>query len=292
MGENQFSKGEAIRFGWTAMKTNFGFFIGVLMIIIFFQTVEHWLGQTANRRFVIKEDFQQVSDDTQGLYQDLVFNGYITQEGEILEKFRKVTRYEDMELSAPYDAQKEDIHRVMFEVVTQVPSAKIPLYILGFLFWLIGMGIQLGMMKICLKFSKEEKAELGDLFSCYHLLFKYLISSICYFVILLIGILLLIVPGIIFAIKCQFFGYLIVDQDSGPIDALKKSWAMTKGHKWNLFVFSCLVGIINILGLLCLVIGLFASIPATAVAVAYVYYKLRGRSTHQGPEFITANPMS
>ena len=88
----------------------------------------------------------------------------------------------------------------------------------------------------------------------------------------------MIVPGIIWAIKFQFFSYFIVDKEVGPIEALKKSAAITKGAKWDLFVFGALLGLINLAGALCVVVGLFATIPTTMVAIAFIYRKLLAES--------------
>ena len=104
--------------------------------------------------------------------------------------------------------------------------------------------------------------------------FDYLIGSILYGLIVVVGLILLIIPGIIWAIKFQFFDYLIVDKGLGPIDALEKSSDITRGVKWDLFAFGILLAIINILGFLCLVVGLFVTIPVTLVAMAFVYREL------------------
>ena len=85
---------------------------------------------------------------------------------------------------------------------------------------------------------------------------------------------MLIIPGIIWGIKFQFFSYFIVDKGLGPIEALKRSSTITKGAKWDLFLFGLLVWLINLLGALCLLVGLFATIPTTGVAMAFVYHKL------------------
>ena len=134
--------------------------------------------------------------------------------------------------------------------------------------------IGMGLIKICLRFCDGEKGEFSDLFSCYPLFFKYLIGSILYGLIVVVGLILLIIPGIIWAIKFQFFDYLIVDKGLGPVDALEKSSEITRGVKWDLFAFGILLVIINILGFLCLVVGLFVTIPVTLVAMAFVYREL------------------
>jgi len=41
-----------------------------------------------------------------------------------------------------------------------------------------------------------------------------------------------------------------------------------------LSLFDLLLGLINLLGAICLLIGLFATIPTTMVATAFVYRKL------------------
>jgi len=156
---------------------------------------------------------------------------------------------------------------------------------------IIGMGI----IKICLRFCDGEKGEFSDLFSCYPLFFKYLIGSILYGLIVVVGLILLIIPGIIWAIKFQFFDYLIIDKGLGPIDALEKSSEITSGIKLDLFSFAILIGIINLVGLLCLLVGLFVTIPITMVATAFVYRKLMPKMPQEycmSPDQQLPDPMS
>ncbi len=138
---------------------------------------------------------------------------------------------------------------------------------------LISFVIQLGIIRIVLKLIDKHKPTYKDLFY-YKPLINYFFSSIVYSVIVGIGFLLLIIPGIILSIKLQFYTYFIVDKNAGPIEALQKSWEVTKGVKWNLFLFWWLLVGINILGALALGVGLFATIPTTMVAIGYVYRKL------------------
>jgi len=140
--------------------------------------------------------------------------------------------------------------------------------------FVLSMIIVMGVIKICLRFCDGAKGEFSDLFSCYPLFFKYLVGSILYGLIVVVGLILLIIPGIVWAIKFYFFDYLIVDKGLGPVDALEKSSEITRGVKWDLFAFGILLVIINMLGFLCLVVGLFVTIPVTMVAIAFAYRKL------------------
>lgn len=146
--------------------------------------------------------------------------------------------------------------------------------LVSIVFWIVNALIQAGEIKIALKFIDGKKGEFSDLFSQSPILLNYIAGSILYGLIVFAGLLLLVVPGIIWAIKLQFFGYLIVDKGMGPIEALKASWEITKGVKMQLFLLALAnIGVI-ILGVLALVIGLFVAIPTTVLASAYVFRKL------------------
>ena len=142
------------------------------------------------------------------------------------------------------------------------------------LFWVLHIVLDIGLVKIALKLTADQKPELADLFNHYPLFWKYLGGAILSGLIILGGLILLIVPGIYFAVKLQFVTYLIIDQGLGPIDAIKKSWEITGGNFWNLFLFGLVIVLINVLGFLALVVGLLWAIPTAAIATAFVYKKL------------------
>lgn len=133
--------------------------------------------------------------------------------------------------------------------------------------------IDMGLIRIAIKFAEREKAVFSDLFYTPSLI-NYVLTSIMSAVIVLMGLILFIIPGIIFALRVQFSKYLVIDKGLGPVEAIQKSWKMTKGVSFNLFLFAILLMLINLLGLLAFVVGLFISVPLTMVANAFVYRKL------------------
>ncbi len=149
---------------------------------------------------------------------------------------------------------------------------------LGLIFHVADMALtwlmMLGLVKISLDLCDDKKPRIVDLFSQYPLFIKFVIGMVLYLLITYLGMILLIIPGIIWSLKYWFFDYFIVDQGLGPIESLKRSSAITKGAKGNLFVFFFLLLFINIIGALCLLVGLFATLPISLVAVAFVYRKL------------------
>jgi uncharacterized membrane protein len=125
-----------------------------------------------------------------------------------------------------------------------------------------------------LRFVDDERGELVDLFAKIPLIIPYLIASIVVAVIVMVGFILLIIPGIYLALRLQFFGWAIVDKDLGPFAAIQESWEMTQGSAWNLFLLWWLLLFVNVAGMLALGIGLLVTSPLTLVAMAYVYRKL------------------
>ena len=215
MTTKAFSKGEAIRFGWAAMKANIGFFIGLLIVV-----------------------------------------GLISYSPDTVLRLARV----------------------------EAPGV---ILIVGVASFALQQWMGMGVTRISLKFADGARAEMGDLFARADLFFKYVGGSILYALIVLGGLILLIVPGFIWAMKYQFYGYFIMDRELGPIEALKQSAAITGGAKGNLFLFALVLAGINMLGALALVIGLFATIPTSIVAVGFVYRRLLARAA-AGPAPVTA----
>jgi uncharacterized membrane protein len=77
---------------------------------------------------------------------------------------------------------------------------------------------------------------------------------------IMMGFILLIVPGIIIACRLAFVSYLVMDKKMDPIQAVEESWKMTKGHAWTIFAIGFVSIFIFILGLCMLFVGV---IPAT-----------------------------
>ncbi|MCK4735799.1 MAG: DUF975 family protein [Methanophagales archaeon] len=213
MTAEKFSISEAIHFGWNTMKSNLGFFIGLLILVFLFSSLFSIIAAKATEA---------------NIFLGIIF------------------------------------------------------YIADFSLSII---ISIGLVKIALRFCDNEKGRFADLFSQYPLFPQYLVGSILYGLIVFAGTILLIIPGIIWGIQFCFYDYFIVDKGLGPIEALKRSSAITKGVKWDLFLFFLILSGINLLGALCLLIGLFVTIPTTMVALAFVYRKLMAQAENvQVPE--------
>jgi uncharacterized membrane protein len=172
---------------------------------------------------------------------------------------------------------------VVWALLVYVPSAitntyKDKSFILYALTFIVASAISLvvhmGLIKVMLDFHDGHRPGIPELFSCTGLFVRYAVASSFYNLIAAAGLLLLIVPGIIWMVQFGFYGYFIVDKTCGPIEALKKSAAITKGSRWDIFLFGLLFFGINILGILALFVGLLVTMPVTMLAAAFIYRKL------------------
>jgi uncharacterized membrane protein len=105
---------------------------------------------------------------------------------------------------------------------------------------------------------------------------RFLGAEILVALILIAGFVLFVIPGIIASLGLSFVTYLVVDRAAKPVDAIKESWRITKGHKWRLLLLMLSLVLLNIAGLIAFVVGILVTIPITWLAVTHAYRTLSG----------------
>jgi len=143
--------------------------------------------------------------------------------------------------------------------------------------YLVQMATQMGLIRISLRLVDGRQPRYGELFGDLPTFWRYVAGNLLFLLIILGGLLLLVIPGIIWSIKYQFAPFLIVDRNLGIKEAFQESAGITSGVKRDLFLFFLLVMGINLVGLLAFAIGLFFTLPATMIAYTFVYRKLLDR---------------
>ncbi len=144
-------------------------------------------------------------------------------------------------------------------------------------------GAAVGMFMLAYAIVQARKSEMGPKEVVKSILnfdmwWKYVVAILVTYALVAVGLVLLIVPGIILAIGFMFAGYLVVDEKLQPIEAIKKSWSITNGHKAQLFVIGIVFGLLNLLGFLLFLVGLLVTIPVTVFALARAYDILAGNA--------------
>ncbi len=154
--------------------------------------------------------------------------------------------------------------------------------VLSTLLRLVGMVLSLlmsiGLIHIALRFVDQQPARLGDLFARASVFFPYLAVSLLAGIIISIGLVLLVIPGIYLGLRFQFAPYLVVDRGIGPLAALAQSGDLTRGVKLRLLGFDLLLVLVWLVGALVLIVGLLVAMPTINLAVAHVYRQLERRA--------------
>jgi len=128
---------------------------------------------------------------------------------------------------------------------------------------------------VFLKAVRREKIEIKDMFAVFERNYwNAVIAGLVTTIIIVIGLFMLIVPGIIFACRLAFVPFLVIDQKMEAMEALKASWAMTKGHGWTVFFMGLLAFFIIIAGLLVLIFGVLISAMWISAAFAILYHSV------------------
>lgn len=141
------------------------------------------------------------------------------------------------------------------------------------------MFIQAGQARLMLNVARGKPAELGDLFTGGRYFWRMLGSTIVFGLMLVIGFILCVVPGVIVALMFGVYVYVLVDQDPPGIECLSVARAASKDNLLALFVIGLAAVGINILGLLALCVGLLVTAPLTTLFVAVAYCKMTGQRT-------------
>lgn len=277
MATETFSIKEAIAHGLGMFKKYFGFFMMIILVWALFEIVQWQLQSKAGAGFITKTEIAHLyrqSAQVNLFEQFLQQEGYTNRFGRVQGKLQDLHFASDLNLPQALEKDRDKIFDFLQTYRYRLPFPKEMYYLFRFALWILSMLMAIGMTKISLMVSRDEKPELRELFINGALLIPFLWASICYGLAVIGGIILLIVPGMIMAVMLGLFAYFIVDQNMGPIEALKASRALTKGHRWQLFCFGFMLFLFNIAGLLCLLVGMVVTIPASYIAQAHVYDRL------------------
>lgn len=127
-----------------------------------------------------------------------------------------------------------------------------------------------------LNLIRQESIAYERLFDGYKDFVRTFLLYFLYSLAVVIGMLLFIIPGIILAIGLMMSPYIVKDdKEISAMDALKKSWEITKGHKMKLFWLGLSFIGWGLLCILTLGIGFLFLAPYMNTAFAHYYEDLK-----------------
>ena len=148
--------------------------------------------------------------------------------------------------------------------------------------------LTIGMTIFSLNISRDNKPEIDDLFIPFKT--SWVKAILAYFmmgVLVAVGFILLIIPGIIAALMfSQVFFIMGEDKEIGAYDALVKSMNMMKGYKWKFFRIGLRLFGLAILCIVTLGIGFIWLLPYQNVVYAKFYDDIKDNPSFKNQEYI------
>jgi hypothetical protein len=146
---------------------------------------------------------------------------------------------------------------------------------------IVGLWLHAGMIHLMLKVARgDPSATVSDLFSGTPWIVPLAVGSLLFSIIVGIGFLLLIFPGVILALMLWPYQYLVVDRNLGAMDALSAAKEITRGNKFRFFLLMLVVSLLGmVVAVFTLGLGMIVYGPFVTLLMAVTYLTISGQPT-------------
>jgi Predicted integral membrane protein len=163
-----------------------------------------------------------------------------------------------------WDLVKDDLGAfVLMTIVMLVVNGAVPILLQGV--------TTAGFQAACKKKLRGVKPQIADLFSGFEFFVPTLVAHIVISILIFVGSLFFIIPGIMAAAAFNFTFLFIIDKRMDFETAMRASHAVVKQDYFGYCLFIVALFLLNVLGLVCLFVGLLVTIPITLAAITVAY---------------------
>lgn len=284
-----FSISEAISFGWKTFKSNWKFWVVALLLSIGIKSApgfNYARNVNSNRQMPNYSNLQGPVD----------YSGTRLEVSE--QSGKELLNFNNLKsdvLGATIGT--EDFSNSMFGglvgpliIVLLLTILSLPLFMLV---GLVSVIFKMGYINLTLDAARDKQVYYRTLLNQVSLkkAIRFVTAQALVYLIVIIGLILLIIPGIIFALKYLFVPFVIVDEDVKIGESLKRSSQLTKGNRTKLLGLIIVFGLISLLGVFALGYGIIVSVIVISLAQAYVYNSLLEESAPESSEVGTPEPV-
>jgi len=141
---------------------------------------------------------------------------------------------------------------------------------------LLAVLIEAAFINAALVTASGRKLEVGDFFR-FPNFGKVFVTALLVGLIVGVGYLLCVIPGIVAAFFLAFALFFALDRGLSATDAIKASIDLVKNNVVVVLLLVVAAAILSFLGSLVCGLGVIVTIPVTVVAAAYVYRRLQNQ---------------
>ncbi len=135
-------------------------------------------------------------------------------------------------------------------------------------------GLELGLVQICRAFLDGKVPKFADSLAYLRLGPEFLAAQILYVLMVAIGLVLLVVPGVYLGVRCALFGFCFAEGETSPLRCFRQSAIQSKGETMGLLRILAALLVLNLLGASLLALGLFITVPLSVLIMTDVYRQL------------------
>jgi len=172
-------------------------------------------------------------------------------------------------ISAGWNIVKSDIGTFMLmSLIYLVFASCVPMILQGPLI--------AGLHIACIRKLTQGRCEVGDMFKGFNLFVPAMITGILTAVLVGVGALFCIIPGLVVAAMFMFSILFVVDKRMDFWPAMQASHEIVKKNYVGFTIFLLAAALINLIGVLCLIVGVLVTFPILYAAVTVAYQEIVG----------------
>jgi len=133
-----------------------------------------------------------------------------------------------------------------------------------------------GYSIVAFKIMLQQPFQFSDFFRGFNYFLPLFLASLASSIVVGIGFILLLIPGIYLAISYMFTTFLVIDYHMEFWQAMEISRKIISRNWFAFLLFALVLCCINLLGALAFGIGLLVTLPVTSCAVAIAYKEIVG----------------
>lgn len=157
--------------------------------------------------------------------------------------------------------------------VVSAPAAVLGEGVLGLGYSVLVLGpINFGGMYAFLRAARGESPEVNDLFLPFRTNYgQTVLASLLVGVLVMVGLFLLILPGIVALVRLAWVPYLVTEGQREAVAAVRESWQRTAPVAWTILGIELLAVPLILVGLLLLLVGVIPAAILAHLAAASLY---------------------
>jgi uncharacterized membrane protein len=172
-------------------------------------------------------------------------------------------------IGAGWDMVKADMgNYVLIGLVFLALNALVPVILQG--------PLMAGFHIFCMKRLLGRQTEFADLFKGFNFFLPALVAFVVIMLFTSAASLLCLIPGLVVAAMYKFTYLFVVDKRMDFWPAMQASHSVVRNDYFGFTMFLLLMILVNLLGVLCCIVGVLVTIPLSFAAITVAYNELVG----------------